>query len=46
MITKIFVNLPVKDLMDYGFMYGRSFNDLDGHIWEIMWMDASSANQG
>lgn len=19
-------------------MYGRSFNDLDGHIWEIMWM--------
>jgi uncharacterized protein len=26
-------------LMDYGFMYGRSFNDLDGHIWEIIWMD-------
>jgi hypothetical protein len=19
-------------------MYGRSFNDLDGHIWELMWM--------
>jgi hypothetical protein len=26
---------------DYGFMYGRSFNDLDGHIWEIIWMDPS-----
>jgi uncharacterized protein len=28
-----------RDPMDYGFMYGRSFNDLDGHIWEIIWMD-------
>jgi uncharacterized protein len=27
--------------MDYGFMFGRSFNDLDGHIWEIVWMDPS-----
>ena len=27
---------------DYGFMYGRSFEDLDGHIWEVMWMDESS----
>jgi predicted lactoylglutathione lyase len=25
--------------MDYGFMFGRSFHDLDGHIWEIIWMD-------
>lgn len=24
---------------DHGFMYGRSFEDLDGHIWEIFWMD-------
>lgn len=24
---------------DYGFMYGRSFEDPDGHIWEVMWMD-------
>lgn len=24
---------------DYGFMYSRSFEDLDGHIWEILWMD-------
>ena len=28
---------------DYGFMYGRSFEDLDGHIWEIMWMDVEKA---
>lgn len=25
--------------VDYGFMYGRAFDDLDGHTWEIMWMD-------
>jgi predicted lactoylglutathione lyase len=24
---------------DHGFMYGRAFNDLDGHIWELFWMD-------
>jgi predicted lactoylglutathione lyase len=24
---------------DYGFMYQRSFEDLDGHNWEFMWMD-------
>jgi len=27
---------------DYGFMYQRSFEDLDGHIWEIGWMDSNS----
>lgn len=26
---------------DYGFMYSRSFSDLDGHIWESFWMDPS-----
>ena len=26
---------------DYGFMYGQSFHDLDGHIWEFIWMDPS-----
>ena len=30
-----------RDTQDYGFMYARSFEDLDGHIWEIMWMDPS-----
>src|SRR5579872_4364431 len=24
---------------DHGFMYGKSFEDLDGHIWEIFWID-------
>jgi uncharacterized protein len=24
---------------DYGFMRSRTFNDPDGHQWEIMWMD-------
>ncbi len=28
---------------DHGFMYGRSFEDLDGHIWEVFWMDMNAA---
>ena len=28
--------------MDYGFMYGRSFEDPDGHLWEVMWMDMTA----
>lgn len=28
---------------DHGFMYGRSFEDPDGHHWEVMWMDAGQA---
>lgn len=32
---------------DYGgFMYGRSYEDPDGHIWEIMWMDPAAAAAG
>ncbi len=31
---------------DYGFMYCRSIEDPDGHIWEIMWMDAAAAEKG
>lgn len=27
---------------DYGLMYGRSFEDPDGHIWEVMWMDVEA----
>jgi predicted lactoylglutathione lyase len=26
---------------DHGFMYGRSFEDPDGHVWEVFWMDAA-----
>ena len=31
---------------DYGFMYGRSFEDPDGHIWEVMWMDPAAIPAG
>ncbi|WP_035303975.1 VOC family protein [Brevundimonas aveniformis] len=31
---------------DYGFMYGRSFADPDGHIWENVWMDPQAAAEG
>ena len=27
---------------DYPFMFGRSFEDPDGHIWEIFWMDMTA----
>ena len=30
---------PANEPQDHGFMYGRSFQDLDGHLWELMWMD-------
>ncbi|WAJ27725.1 VOC family protein [Antarcticirhabdus aurantiaca] len=30
---------------DFGFMYGRSYEDPDGHIWEVMWMDMAAANE-
>jgi uncharacterized protein len=29
------------DPQDHGFMYGWSFYDLDGHHWEVFWMDPS-----
>jgi predicted lactoylglutathione lyase len=34
------------DAEDLGFMYSRSFFDLDGHGWQIMWMDPAAAEQG
>ncbi|MBO9532054.1 MAG: glyoxalase [Solirubrobacteraceae bacterium] len=34
------------DPQDYGFMRSRSFNDLDGHGWQVMWMDPASAAAG
>ena len=30
---------------DHGWMYGKSFEDLDGHIWELFYMDESKAPQ-
>jgi hypothetical protein len=31
---------------DHGWMYGRSFQDIDGHLWEVFYMDSSAVNQG
>jgi len=33
-------------LEDYGYMCSRSFFDLDGHGWQVMWMDPAAAQQG
>ena len=32
------------DPQDHGFMYVWSFYDLDGHHWEVFWMDPSASN--
>jgi predicted lactoylglutathione lyase len=34
------------DTEDHGFMYGRSYNDPDGHSWQIFWMDPVAAAEG
>ncbi|WUD79089.1 hypothetical protein OG937_01345 [Streptomyces sp. NBC_00510] len=31
---------------DHGFLYSRSFFDLDGHPWQVMWMDPAAAQRG
>lgn len=31
---------------DHGFMYGHGFQDLDGHIWEVIYMEPSAVKQG
>ena len=36
----------VDDAEDHGFMYARSFFDLDGHGWQVMWMDPAAAQNG
>ena len=33
-----------REPQDHGFMYGRAFEDPDGHIWEIFWMDPKAVN--
>ena len=30
---------PAEEPQDHGFMYGRSFQDPDGHVWDLFWMD-------
>lgn len=33
---------PSSETQDQGVMYGRGFQDPDGHLWEIMWMDPAA----
>ena len=35
----------VRPAEDLGFMFSRAFNDLDGHIWEIFYMDLSATTE-
>jgi predicted lactoylglutathione lyase len=37
---------PANDPTDMGFMYSRSFQDPDGHLWEVFWMDPAAVEQG
>ena len=30
------------EVQDHGWMYGRSFQDLDGHLWEVVHMDLNA----
>jgi predicted lactoylglutathione lyase len=30
---------------DQGWMYSHGFQDLDGHLWEVIYMDAAGINQ-
>jgi uncharacterized protein len=32
----------LREPEDHGFMYSRSFQDPDGHIWEVLWMDPAA----
>lgn len=37
--------MEARDPQDHGFMFSRSFHDLDSHIWEIIWMDMAAFAQ-
>lgn len=34
--------IAANEKQDHGFMYAHGFEDLDGHLWEVMWMDPSA----
>ena len=36
---------PANEPMDLDFMYARSFDDPDGHTWEIVWMSPAALEQ-
>ncbi len=31
-----------RQAQDHGWMYGRSFEDIDGHLWEIIYMNETA----
>ncbi|TDH21259.1 glyoxalase/bleomycin resistance/extradiol dioxygenase family protein [Segetibacter sp. 3557_3] len=33
-----------REPQDMGFMYSHAYQDLDGHLWEIVWMDPAAVN--
>ena len=35
-----------NEAQDHGFMYGHGFQDLDGHIWELICMEPGAISQG
>lgn len=37
---------PAMPRQDHGFMLSTSFYDLDGHHWEVVWMDPSAVEKG
>jgi len=38
-------NTP-NEKQDHGYMYGWGFEDLDGHLWEVMYMEPGDTQQG
>lgn len=36
---------PWKPAADHGFMYIVSFQDPDGHVWEVAWMDPAAVQK-
>jgi uncharacterized protein len=35
-----------RDPRDYGWMYARSFEDINGHLWDIFYMNESAMKRG
>jgi len=36
---------PAREPNDQGFLYGRSFKDLDGHLWDVFYMDLAALQE-
>jgi predicted lactoylglutathione lyase len=35
-----------REPQDHGWMYGRSFQDINGHLWEVIYMDEKALKKG